>query len=295
MKKLFMLLLLCTTLRAEVLPELIAAAPGYRADFPALIRGTVVDRKDYPAVVWIGNCTATVAGPRTIVTAAHCTTSGRASTTIGTDRFSLTCVSSPNYPRNSTHDFSVCFSDRDMTGFKYEVVNLEPDHVKTGDWILQSGFGCTVWGGRLDGQLRVGRSQILSSPSGSSADYTTGNGAVLCSGDSGGPAWSLNADGSRNRLISTNSRSNTRTRSYLSAWATQEGIRFLRAAVASRNTQACGITDGAQNCRNGRTEPTVFTVASPAWQFKMTVPVAAKYSAEDAQVAMQTALNALGE
>lgn len=277
----------------ETLQELIG--PGFRADIPTLINGTVADRKLYPATIWIGNCTASVVGPRTVYTAAHCVESGSTSFSLGGDKFSLKCVSSPEYRRNSTSDYALCYSERDIEGIKYEVVNIDPGHVVKGDTILQSGFGCTKWGGRLDGQLRVGRSQVLSTPSGSSCDYTTGNGAVLCSGDSGGPAWSLNKDGSRNRLISVNSRSNTTSRSYLSAIATEEGIRFTKAYTVTKNTKVCGVSELTPNCRNsGPVDPVTITVESKQVVLKAVIQPGAAYSVEDAQFALQAALNGLG-
>jgi hypothetical protein len=262
---------------------------------PALIGGTIADRKLYPATVWIGNCTASIIGPRTIWTAAHCVNRS-ASTTIGTTRYTSQCIRDENYLRgNSTADYALCYTNQDVSGIPYENVNTDPKHVAKGDYILQSGFGCTRWGGAIDGQLRVGRSQIITMPSGTNNDYVTGNGAVLCSGDSGGPAWSLNPDGSRNLLISTNSRSNTTSRSYLSAIATPQGLAFLKRYQEQFKTGICGV-DQTVGCRNTKPkEPVEFMIENAVAKLVAIVQPTAPYSVEDATFSMQAVMDSVKE
>lgn len=259
---------------------------------PVLIGGTVADRRMYPATIWIGNCTASIVGPRSVYTAAHCV-GAVAAFSIGTERFTAKCMRSPQYPRNATADYALCFTDREVEGVPYENINIDPTHVVEGDWIHQSGFGCTTWGGKIDGQLRVGRSQVIRVPNESSNDYETGNGAVLCSGDSGGPAWSLNPDGSRNLLISINSRSNTTSRSYLSAIATAEGIRFTRSFIEKNDTEICGVnSDAATGCRTAApVDPVEFQIENGDMVLSAVVQPGANYSAERAQIAMQAVLD----
>lgn len=284
-----------------ILGALFLLAPSLHADYvvtadiPVLIGGTVVDPNLYPATVWIGNCTASVVGPRAVYTAAHCV-GNSASFTVKGVRYSSSCQKSREYPRNPTSDFALCHTDKNVVGIEYENINLDPSHVTTGDWILQCGFGCTRWGTRLDGQLRVGRSQILQMPRGNNNDYVTGNGAVLCSGDSGGPAWSLDDKGERNRLISVNSRSNTTTRSYLSALATAEGIRFTNSVMENTGMSICGVTEGVEGCRNTKPkEPFVFTVEKNGVKGTFTVQPDAEFSAQDAQFAIHAVFDSWGE
>lgn len=241
-------------------------------EIPTLINGSVVERKDYPAIIWIGNCTATLVGPRTVATAAHCTGSS-VSFNVGSDKYSATCRKSTHYRGNPTADYSFCHVDRAVTGILFDPINIDPTYVASGDWLLQTGFGCTKWGGRLDMQLRVGRSKVISTPSGTNNDITTGGdgSAVLCSGDSGGPAYGLEENGVRGLLVSVNSRSNTTSRSYLSALATSQGIQFIESFAKEFNAKICGMHDNTPGCRNMLITPFEFKVTNDIATWKWLV------------------------
>lgn len=265
--------------------------PLLTTDLPVLINGQIADRKDYPATIWIGNCTAAVVGPRTVLTAAHCVRNS-ISFTLGNGKYSADCVVSDHYNRNATADYALCYSDRDIVDTPYyENLATDESDVVRGDWILQTGFGCTKWGTRLDGQLRVGKAQVLSTPSGSSNDFETGNGAVLCSGDSGGPAWSLLPNGDRSKIISTNSRSNTTTRSYLSAWVTPHGKAAVEKYLDKFSAQVCGIDPKAPRCRHATPlSPVEFSMDGLVAYLHVTIMPSASYSRDDAQSALDAAL-----
>lgn len=241
-------------------------------DVPVLINGSVVERKDYPAIIWIGNCTATLVGPRTVATAAHCTGSS-VSFNVGSDKYTARCRKSSFYRNNATADYSFCYTDRVVEKLLFDPINIDPTHVSRGDWVLQTGFGCTRWGGRLDMQLRVGRSKVISVPSGTNNDITTGGdgSAVLCSGDSGGPAYAFNEDGTRGLLISVNSRSNTTSRSYLSALATSQGLQFINAFADEFGARICGVHSDVANCRGFLVTPVTFTLNKSGVTLKVTV------------------------
>lgn len=259
MRTLFAFLLACATAFAYQ-PNL---SKGFQADVPTLMDGVIADPSEFPAVVWIGNCTAAVVGPNVVATAAHCTGSRNISFSLGNTRYRAQCVGS-NYRSNSTNDYALCFTRDTITAPYYENMASDPDVVSRRDWVLLSGFGCTRWGGRLDMRLRVGKAQVLGTPSGRDNDYTTGNGATLCSGDSGGPAWSLDKNDQRLLVISTNSRSNTRDRSYLSSWVSQDGkAHIARFRQSFPQARICGLDQNVPNCRNAAPEePVEFQVES---------------------------------
>lgn len=243
-----------------------------KTDVPVLINGSVVERKDYPAIIWIGNCTATLVGPRTVATAAHCTGSS-VSFNVGSDKYTATCRKSTHYRNNSTADYSFCYTNEVVENVPFDPINIDPTYVASGDWVLQTGFGCTKWGGRLDMKLRVGRSKVISVPSGTNNDITTGGegSAVLCSGDSGGPAYGFNEDGTRGLLISVNSRSNTTTRSYLSALATAQGLQFINSFADEFDAKICGMHQDTASCRNMLMLPVEFVLKNSATELKVVV------------------------
>ena len=235
--------------------------------FPALINGQVAETKD-SGVVWIGNCTATLVGPQTLLTAAHCTRS-KVSFAVGGSRYSGACLSANDYPSNLTADYTLCHTSEPVVSavVKYETMNLDEDYVEKGQKILMSGIGCTQWGKPLDMKFRIGDATVLQMPSGKNYDYFTGKGeegeAVLCSGDSGGPAWGSPNWEARGKVISVNSRSNTKTRSYQSALATSSFKALLSRFVDKYNPKICGINH-TENCYGLAPQEVSFEVQTDA-------------------------------
>lgn len=217
---------------------------------PTLMGGEVADYARFRAIIWIGNCTATLVSARVIYTAAHCVSTS-IGFRVGPNRYTALCMVAMEYSMgNSTADFALCMTTKPITGIsEYEVVNLDPDLIKTGDEILLSGYGCERWDGPLDGVYRIGKSKVRRIPNRGNSDYVTGNGSTLCAGDSGGPAWSLK-NGDRDKLISINSRSDGRRTSYLSSTSSRIGRRFIRAWLMLHPTaRICGVSRSAKNCR----------------------------------------------
>lgn len=225
-------------------------AMGAWATEQTLINGTPADPRDFPASVWTRSCSATVVGPRAVFIAAHCV-SGNSTIrfSAGANRYSASCSISPAYNGNSTADYALCETNQEVTGVPYEVINTDPNRLNVGDQVQLTGYGCVNpgGGGGNDGTYRIGYSTIRSLPSGSNNDIVTRGGAALCYGDSGGPAFHY--QGESRVLISTNSRGNISTTSYLSSTHTSTARRFFDDWTRTNNRKVCGIQSDTPGCR----------------------------------------------
>lgn len=230
--------------------SLIGCTAGHSSQFePTLIRGRIPDKNDFKAIVWVGGCTGTIIGPKVLTLAAHCV-SDRIQISIGKDKFNATCMVSKEYAKGVVSaDYALCSLDQEAEG-PYEVVNFDEGHVKIGDEILLSGYGCQKWGGPIDGRFRIGEAHISDLGKGNADNYlVASDGATLCSGDSGGPSWSLQPDGKRAKLIGLNSRSDTKKTSYISYIAKPEGKRFFEVwSAMNPDLKICGLHKDAKNC-----------------------------------------------
>jgi len=195
--------------------------------FPTLINARVADPTQFPASVWTRGCTATVVGERVVFIAAHCV-SGSISFTVGPTRYTASCSRAREYSGNSTADYALCQTDKTVVGIPYERINIDPSRFRVGDELLLTGYGCLRpgGGGGNDGVYRIGESRIRRLPSGSNNDIVTSGGASLCFGDSGGPAFHVDPASGERVVVSTNSRGDIRTTSYLSATHTTMAQRF---------------------------------------------------------------------
>lgn len=219
-----------------------------------LIKGTPVDKEAYPGIVDIrsGNagCTATVVGPRVIVTAAHCVENGQKST-FKIDGINYTTVGlrHPNYNRGIDTDVAVGISAAEFATAPYSIGS---ERVKVGEKIDLFGYGCTKSPGTggNDGVLRTGMTTVTRAssqdvrkrpfrPAFVSYDFTmkdSSTGVALCYGDSGGPAFSGLYQ------VGVNSKGNIRDTSYNLDLTHPEVQEWLLKVASDKKVDICGVS-----------------------------------------------------
>lgn len=226
------------------------------APLPTLIGGTVVNPLDWQSSPWVGNCSSTLWSDRVLKTAAHCVGNGGSKTfEIGGQRYSATCTHHPSYRGNSTADWALCVTSVPVVGVDFfETVGTAAEiDCKVGKTFTLTGYGCTRWGGGIDGKMRVGTAEIISCPSGTNYDIVTRANVALCSGDSGGGGYTSSSTASR-KNASVNSRSNTTTTSYMPSYGVQTFRDWAVNWANAKGVKICGLHADAEKCR-GRDDP----------------------------------------
>jgi hypothetical protein len=232
-----------------------------------LLGGHVVDPTRFPEIVYIqvpqGKCTATIVGPRVVITAAHCV-GHLTHTTISSDvlnghlgavseftyptevaGFKAVCYAHPYYPKRLDYDIAVCVSDYKFSRF----ASVATEQVRKGEAITLAGYGCTHSNGTggNDGTLRLGQATITDVPNSFNKKvwfYAMGESA-LCYGDSGGPAiktlLSDNQD-MHHIVYGVNSRGDLRTVSLLTAVYVPQIKSWLKNFEVQQDVGICGYS-----------------------------------------------------
>jgi hypothetical protein len=224
-----------------------------------LIGGRNADPKDWPASVYASMngsaCSATVVGEQVLFIASHCVShGGKASFSVGPNRYTSTCARSPKYRRGIDHDLALCKVEKKVEGTEYEVVNIDGSLVKVGSEVLLTGYGCIRkgGGGGNDGIYRIGEAKVTRLPNGTNNwDYVTQGKAALCYGDSGGSAYVyLDSQKTKRVMISVNSKGDISTTSYITSTSTTDSVEFMKQWSQENNVEICGLHAGAKGCRD---------------------------------------------
>lgn len=222
-----------------------------------LINGWKVDPRLYPAILQKVSgkpCTAVIVGPKTILLAAHCINS---SFKIAFRSVSRTiqgeCESSTNRINDdASNDWALCLLEEEVEEITPESININMA-ITPGTQLLLTGYGCSSVGVPTDNLLRFGYAFTVSKPINvmfpdeESTIYTrrddTRGPAIICPGDSGGPAFFIRGNQYAAReIVAINSRVNLRSEvSLLSATNSSRSKEFFNTWINKHNTTICGI------------------------------------------------------
>jgi hypothetical protein len=215
-----------------------------------LINGTPVAEGAYKEIVRIrtGNsgCTASIIGPKVLLTAAHCARTGSISQfDVDGVAYTADMTRSDLYPQKD-HDMALGVIDKEVPGIKYASIwDTKP---QVGDTMHFLGYGCINPGGTggNDGILREGDAQVTGF---SNYDIVSRGGAALCYGDSGGPAYYVSKRGVKQQ-ISVNSKGNIKDTNYTTDLTSSESQKFLKDFAVQHGVDICGVTKDCTDNQN---------------------------------------------
>ena len=219
---------------------------GVRAN---IIGGETVELDKYPEAVYITNgtsgCSATLIGPRVILTAAHCVDDGRKITPkyFETNGYSYeaTCTISDKY-HSQDHDIALCYTNEDVN-VEWASIAGKGQGPKLYGFVTHVGFGCTKEDGTggNNGQLKEGSSQVYKlADSGEHSWYSIGDG--VCYGDSGGGTYRYIEDPyfEHHYILGVNSKGNIRNINLVADITSDESYRFIEEWVKLYDARICG-------------------------------------------------------
>jgi len=205
------------------------------------------------------NCTATLVGPRSLLTASHCIADGgQVSFQRGNQTYSGQCEQAkPGYQSPESPDWAMCLMTEDVPATAYETINLDVSVLHKDQKLLLAGFGCQQIGGSSDGKFRTGPGfvehvlgQVTGDPDWIATYAAIARGdAFICPGDSGGAVFYEEPQFPR-AVVAVNSHYDVAGRgvSFLAVLGTPAGRAFLTAWAQRHGQLLCGVQDNAPKC-----------------------------------------------
>jgi hypothetical protein len=219
-------------------------------------------------------CTWFLVGPHVLLGAAHCVAGANSTEQIaevqlllGNKMLNGNCAISSGYWKDRSQDWTACLIKEAMpvpgidgsgvVGF--EVLGARTDALAVDMKVELSGYGCiTPDGARVTG-YRIGRAAVTELPPDvllpraisktPNAIKLAQDPAILCEGDSGGPAF-LYRDNIRRVVIGINSQTLIRSRiSFLASVSTAQALNFFNGWAKANQVTICGLHSQATNCR----------------------------------------------
>lgn len=211
-----------------------------------IINGVAVPKGTFSEVVRArsngAGCTATIVGPRVLISAAHCfRTDGEIEFKFGGKSYRAKGIRHPEYP-GKDFDVSLGVTDEDIVGAVPATIGST---VAIGERLFLLGFGCTNagGGGGNDDVLRMGETVATGFDSTDIITQKPGGGAN-CFGDSGGPT--LAKENGKYRVVGINSKGNIKDTSYSAYLALKNNQRFLEDAAEDGGFDICGVTKSCE-------------------------------------------------